>query len=144
MANNALLYNAALNGYLAGALAGAPQSDPTQLDYKPIVDQAVVFATAMDAAIANDAVATPQPAGTPAISVAGGAVIYPAGATNVDEAQALNRLFSNHSVSEQLSKDSQQVLPLVTIQRSLRLSKPSTSKRSSRAFTRNHLRWGTD
>ncbi len=91
--SNVLLYNAALNGYLAGALAGAPQSDPTSLDYKPIVDQAVVFATAMDAAIAMDNVGAPQPAGTTAISVAGGGgvgvAITPAAGSALIEAQAV-------------------------------------------------------
>lgn len=89
MANNALLFNAALNGYLAGALAGAYQTDPTQADYAPIVNQAVVFATAMDAAIAVDLIAAPQPAGTPPISIAGGAAIVGAGASWLIEAQAI-------------------------------------------------------
>lgn len=89
MANNALLYNAAFSGYLAGALAGAYQTDPTQADYAPIVNQAVVFATAMDAAITNDAAATPQPAGTPPISIAGGAAIVGAGTTPLVEAQSV-------------------------------------------------------
>lgn len=89
MANNALLFNAALNGFLAGALAGGFQTDPVQADYAAIVNQAVVFATAMDAAISNDAAGTPQPATTPGISIAGGAAIVPAGSTPVFEAQIL-------------------------------------------------------
>jgi hypothetical protein len=89
MANNALLFNAALNGYLAGSLAGAFQSDPVQADYAAIVTQGVTFATAMDAAIATDTAGAPQPATTPGISIAGGASITPSGSTAVFEAQSL-------------------------------------------------------
>lgn len=89
MANNALLINAALNGFLSGAVAGGLLFDPTQADYAAIVNQANTFAVAMDAAISNDAAGTPQPAGTPGISVAGGAAIQPAGSSAVLEAQAI-------------------------------------------------------
>lgn len=53
-ATNVLLYNAALNGYVAGALAGAYQTDPTQADYTAIVNQANTFADAVDTAFPND------------------------------------------------------------------------------------------
>ena len=89
MANNALLFNAALGGYLAGVLAGTNQQDAVQADYAPIVAQAVTFATAMDAAIATDTAGAPQPATSTGISVAGGAAIVPAGSTAVFESQQL-------------------------------------------------------
>jgi len=66
--NNILLYNTALSGYISGQLAGSYQIDPTQADYAGNVSQAVIFATAMDAAIAPDIAATPQPATTGPIS----------------------------------------------------------------------------
>jgi hypothetical protein len=87
--NNALLFNAAFNGFMAGAFAGSYQTDPTQADYAPIVNQAVTFATAMDAAIPTDTAGSPQPATTTGISVAGGAAIQPAGSSAVVEAQSL-------------------------------------------------------
>ncbi len=55
MANNILLYNAALNGFMAGAFAGGWPTDPTAADYEDLAAQAQTFATAMDTAIANDA-----------------------------------------------------------------------------------------
>ena len=72
--NNNLLYNAALSGFVSGAVAGANQTDPTVVtpaaaDYAALVGMGVLFATAMDAAIAPDVVATPQPAGSGPISV---------------------------------------------------------------------------
>jgi hypothetical protein len=63
MANNILLFNAALNGFMAGAFAGAWPTDPTPADYLAVATQAETFATAMDAAIAND-VTISQVAGT--------------------------------------------------------------------------------
>jgi len=68
-ANNAILFNAALNGYLAGALAGAPLTDSTQADYAGIVSSAVAWATEIDSIIPTDDGASPQPAGTQPISV---------------------------------------------------------------------------
>jgi len=68
VANNILLYNAALNGFISGALAGAYQVDPIQADYTAIVSQAVVFAAAMDAAVPLDWGFGPQPPGTIEIS----------------------------------------------------------------------------
>ncbi len=55
MANNLLLFNAALNGFISGAFAGGYPVSATPSDYDAIASQALVFATAMDAAIANDA-----------------------------------------------------------------------------------------
>lgn len=90
MANNILLYNAALNGFLSGALAGAFQTDPVQGDYTTIVSQAVIFATAMDAAIPNDNVGASQPVGTAAISVIGTGVAITGGGTSaLVEGQAI-------------------------------------------------------
>lgn len=91
MANNALLFNGALDGFVSGALAGSYQTDPVQADYAAIVNQAVVFATAMDAAIPTDTAGSPQPPGTPGISVAGGAAINPSGSSAVAESQALKQ-----------------------------------------------------
>ena len=87
MANNALLFNSALEGFITGAIAGGAQSDPVSADYAGLVNQGVVFATAMDAAIPTDTAGAPQPAGTPGISIAGGAAIQPAGSSAVVEAQ---------------------------------------------------------
>jgi len=90
MANNILLYNAALSGFVSGALAGAYQIDPTQADYAAIVNQGVTFATAMDAAITFDTAGAPQPPGTAGISViATGVAIAGAGSTALVEAQAI-------------------------------------------------------
>jgi len=60
MANNNLLWNAAVNGFIAGALAGANQTDPngtsppTPTDFATLATLAGYFAGAVDTAIAND------------------------------------------------------------------------------------------
>jgi hypothetical protein len=88
MANNALLFNAALAGFASGMLAGQNLTDATQADYAAIATQAAQFATEMDSLIANDLAASPQPATSTQISIAGGAAIVPAGSTSVFEAQS--------------------------------------------------------
>lgn len=87
MANNALLFNAALKGWMAGQMATGLPSDPTQGDYAAMVTQAVNVATTIDAAIATDTAGVPVPPTTTGISVAGGAAIVPAGSTAVFESQ---------------------------------------------------------
>ncbi len=89
MANNILLYNAALSGFLSGVIAGSYQTDATQADYASIVNQAVVFATAIDVAIATDTVGSPQPPGTAGISAGGGVAITGAGSSALVEAQTI-------------------------------------------------------
>ncbi len=89
MANNQLLYNAALSGFLSGVLAGAYQTDSVQGDYTAIVNQAVVFATAIDASILTDTIAAPQPAGTPGISNPDGTAVTAAGSTGLVSAQSV-------------------------------------------------------
>jgi hypothetical protein len=79
MANNILLYNAALNGFMAAAFAGGWPVDPTAADYADIADQAQTFATALDTAITNDAV----------ISQAGGQALTDAGTSTLVEAQIM-------------------------------------------------------
>lgn len=54
MANNALLFNAALNGAYAGMLHNRMLTSATQADYTPLADAAEAFATDVDTAIAND------------------------------------------------------------------------------------------
>jgi hypothetical protein len=76
--NNVLLYNAALNGFMAGAFAGGWPTDPTAADYLAIATQAETFAVAMDAAIPNDA----------SISQAGGTATTAAGSSALVESQA--------------------------------------------------------
>lgn len=46
-----VLYNAAYNGYLAGAIAGGIQSDSTAADYSKLTAQAVNFATEVDTVV---------------------------------------------------------------------------------------------
>ena len=79
MANNILLYNAALNGFMAGAFAGGWPTDPTATDYDALATQAQTFATAMDTAIANDAV----------ISAGPGTALTGAGTSTLVEAQSM-------------------------------------------------------
>jgi hypothetical protein len=87
-ANNALLYNAALNGYLSGAQVGANLTDPTSADYAKIVTQAQAWATEIDSLIATDTAGAPQPAGSTGISViTTGVAIAPSTSTAVYESQ---------------------------------------------------------
>lgn len=78
-ANNALLYNAALEGFIAGEVkdrwltavnAGTPPvigtPDPS---YTALVGQSALFAVECDSKIPTDDAASPQPAGSTAISV---------------------------------------------------------------------------
>lgn len=59
MANNPLLFNAALTGYLAGMFGGQGNpADATATDYANAVTQAVAYATALDLAIPLDATIT--------------------------------------------------------------------------------------
>jgi len=67
--NNALLFNAALNGYLSGAMLGANLTDPTASDYSNIVTQAQAWAAELDSLIPTDTAGAPQPAGSTGISV---------------------------------------------------------------------------
>jgi len=53
--HNVQLFDAALAGYLGGAVNGHTQTDPTAADYAGLVTSAVNFATAVDAAIPADA-----------------------------------------------------------------------------------------
>jgi hypothetical protein len=88
---NVLLYNAALNGYVAGSFAGGYPVDNVQADYADIVAQGVTYAAALDALIAEDLVGSPQPATTVGISVdsAGvGVAISGAGSAALVEAQS--------------------------------------------------------
>ncbi len=78
MANNILLYNAALNGFMAGAVAGGWPTDPTATDYDALALQAQTFATAMDTALANDAT----------ISAGGGTATTGAGSSTLVEYQS--------------------------------------------------------
>lgn len=75
--NNVLLYNAALNGFMAGAFAGGWPTDPTAGDYLAIATQAETFAAAMDLAIPNDV----------SISQAGGTATTAAGSSALVESQ---------------------------------------------------------
>jgi hypothetical protein len=78
-ANNALLFNAALEGFVAGTVKGRwltainsgtpPATGTKDPSYLALVGQAAFFAEALDAAVPTDDVASPQPAGTQAISV---------------------------------------------------------------------------
>jgi hypothetical protein len=86
-ANNALLYNAALNGYLSGALVGANIVDPNAIDYAGIVNQAQTWATELDSLILTDTLGAPQPSTSVGISAAGGAALPTATSTAVQEAQ---------------------------------------------------------
>jgi hypothetical protein len=52
--NNPVLFNAAIAGMAAGILAGRASTDPVAADYVAIKNAAVVFATAVDTAIAAD------------------------------------------------------------------------------------------
>ena len=53
--NNAILFNAALNGFLGGTFSGRYLTDPVGADYAPAANAAEAFATAVDAAIPLDA-----------------------------------------------------------------------------------------
>jgi hypothetical protein len=85
--NNAVLFNAALNGYLSGAMVGSNLTDPTATDYAGIVNQAKNWATELDSLIATDTTGAPQPAGSIGISAAGGASLPTATSTAVYESQ---------------------------------------------------------
>lgn len=65
---NPTLFNAAVNGYMAGALAGRAITDPTAGDYTVLAASAIAFATEVDAQIAVDATITT--AGTPNTTIA--------------------------------------------------------------------------
>lgn len=66
--NNPTLFNAAVDGYMAGALAGRGISDTVSADYTVLAASAIAFATEVDAQIAVDATITT--AGAPNTTVA--------------------------------------------------------------------------
>lgn len=78
MANNILLYNAALSGYVAGALAGRFETQAIPTHYSEIVAQGTVFAGELDSAIANDT----------SISAADGTALTGAGTSALVEGQS--------------------------------------------------------
>jgi len=84
--NNILLYNAALNGFMSGAFAGGWPTDPTATDYDALATQAQTFATAMDAAIANDAAGPAAISQGPGPTV--GQAVVAAGTSALVEAQS--------------------------------------------------------
>jgi hypothetical protein len=69
--NNQSIFNSALNGCLAGMLAGGQVVDPTAADFASMVAIAVAFATEVDAKIATDAAMSTGAAGTTIDPVAG-------------------------------------------------------------------------
>lgn len=68
MANNELLYNAAVIGFVAGTQQGRNPTSQTSGDYTNLVDAAEAFATRVDSKITEDAT----------ISQAGGNALAPA------------------------------------------------------------------
>lgn len=66
--NNPSLYNAAVDGFLAGALAGRTIVDDVSADYTALEVAAAAFAAEVDAQIAVDATLTT--AGTPNTTIA--------------------------------------------------------------------------
>jgi hypothetical protein len=66
--NNPTLFNAAVDGYMAGALTGRPITDATSTDYTALAASAIAFATEVDAQIIVDATITT--AGTPNTTIA--------------------------------------------------------------------------
>jgi hypothetical protein len=66
--NNPTLFNAAVDGYIAGALAGRGISDSVSADYTALGVAAAAFATEVDAQITVDATITT--AGTPNTTIA--------------------------------------------------------------------------
>jgi hypothetical protein len=86
--NNAIFYNAAIEGYIAGsikgrALTGTNTGTPPAIgtpdpSYAALAAEAILWAEALDAAIPTDDVAAPQPAGTIPTGVAStGVAIVP-------------------------------------------------------------------
>jgi hypothetical protein len=66
--NNPTLFNAAVNGYIGGVVAGRAISDTVTADYTAIEAAAAAFATEVDAQITVDATITT--AGTPNTTIA--------------------------------------------------------------------------
>ena len=66
--NNPTLFNAAVDGYMAGALSGRAITDATSTDYTVLAASAIAFATEVDAQIIVDATITT--AGTPNTTIA--------------------------------------------------------------------------
>jgi hypothetical protein len=84
-ANNALLYNACFDGYMAGVFSG--RSHVVAGTFPNLVADAQAFAAAVDALIPTDTAGSPQPAGTTGISViTTGVAIAPTTGT-IQEAQ---------------------------------------------------------
>jgi hypothetical protein len=81
--HNQTLYNAALNGALAGMMSGRPITDATTADYAAMGNAATAFATEVDAGIAADATLTTA-----------GATLVPASAANQANALAKSNLMN--------------------------------------------------
>lgn len=62
--NNQSVYNAALDGAMAGMLAGRPLTDTTTADYAAFGNAATIFATKLDSLIATNASLSTGAAGT--------------------------------------------------------------------------------
>lgn len=90
--NNILLYNAALNGFISGQLAGSQidiNAAPATTDFSTVVALGVIFATAMDVAIPPDIAGSAQPTGTGPISVTATGVAIVPSTSAITEAQAV-------------------------------------------------------
>jgi hypothetical protein len=108
-ANNAVLYNAAIEGFVAGTVKGRwltaknsgtpPAIGTADPSYAALVQQATYFAEALDVAVPTDDTAAPQPAGTQPISVitTGVAIAPTTGAIQCGQL-AKTRLFSGTSL----------------------------------------------
>lgn len=79
--NNQTLFNAAMDGALAGMMAGRDMKDATQNDYNAVASAALSYATEVDAQIAADATLT-----------AAGATVIPASAANQQNFNAKSHL----------------------------------------------------
>lgn len=79
-----VLYNAAYNGYLSGAIAGGIQSDSTAADYAKLVAQAVSFAQEVDSVV-----------GAVAAVETGNASFVPATAANTNNLVSYVALMTN-------------------------------------------------
>jgi hypothetical protein len=86
MANNTLLKNAAYSGFIAGCLQGRKISSTTAADYADMVAAALVFAAAVDTAIANDA------------TISGGTGIILLPATDDEEGAVMAKSMLMHNI----------------------------------------------
>lgn len=69
--NNQTIYNAALDGALAGMVASGQVQDPTTADYAALGAAATVWATKLDSLIATDATLSTGAGGTTIAPIAG-------------------------------------------------------------------------